>query len=261
MVKRLTLGLLAANMLNILSFAQDVKFCEANAFIAQFSGSIELLFILGLSLVLFAKILKVTSSWRLVNECYAKVEKCTCTCYGWRINKPEVVFFVSIFVLPLLFDCVPLITDSYGPTGPWCWINTLESNCSTHEAAFWEQMGLWVVPAGLTALLAFGLLTASLLLLCFAVKDTKVQKLIEVGITDSIISLTFLLMATIMTSTKEPLYGWWVAYSIATPIIITLIPLVLLLAIHCPLSSVIHRKKLQITLIVIPNFSLVLQPL
>ena len=51
----------------------------------------------------------------------------------------------------------------------------------------------WVVlAAGLTALLAFGLLTASLLLLCFAVKDTKVQKLIEVGITDSKISLTFL---------------------------------------------------------------------
>ena len=50
MVKRLTLGLLAANMLNILSFAlqlkyfydpQDVKFCEANAFIAQFSGKYE----------------------------------------------------------------------------------------------------------------------------------------------------------------------------------------------------------------------------
>ena len=249
-VKRLTIGLLASNVLNQLSFAlqlkyfydpQDVKFCVANAFIAQTMGSIELLFILALSVVLFIKILKVTTSWRLVNECYAKAEECTYTCYSWKINKLEIACFISIFVLTLLFDCVPFITDSYGAIGPWCWIGTLESNCSTHEAAFWEQIGLWVAPAGLVALLTFGLLAASLLLLCFAMKNTKLQKLIEVGITYSILSLTFLLMATITTSTKEPVYGWWVAYSIATPVIITLIPLVLLLVIHLPLSSVITR--------------------
>ena len=48
-------------------------------------------------------------------------------------------------------------------------------------------MGLWIAPAGLVTLLTFGLSTASLFLLCYAMKDTKLQKLIEVGITVSIL--------------------------------------------------------------------------
>ena len=259
-VKRLTVGLIASDLLYQLSLALqlkyfydplDVKFCEANTFIDQSLGSVQLLFILGISLVLFIKILKVTTSWRLVNECYAKAEECTCTCFSWKINKLEIAFFASLFVLPLLIDWVPFVTNSYGPTGPWCWIHKLESNCSTHEAGLWEQIGLWVVPAGLVALLNFGLFTASLFLLCFAMKNTKLQKLIELGITDSILSLSFLalvfvlwpleviLTAAINSATKQPLFGLWVAYGMATPVIITLVPLVLLLTIHLPLSLMI----------------------
>ena len=168
-LKRFTIGLLLFTALFESAFAlqlkyfydpQDVRLCEAIAFIFQFLLSFGLLFAVGISLIWFVKILKVTTSLRLVNEYYEKAKDCTYTCYSWKINMLEIAFYVSIFVLPLLFDWVPFITNSYGPFGPWCWFRTLESNCSIYEAAIWEEIGLRIVPAGLILLLTFGLFTA-----------------------------------------------------------------------------------------------------
>jgi len=138
---------------------------------------------------------------------------------------------------------VPFITNSYGPIGPWCWFQTLESNCSIHEAAVWEVIGLWIAPAGLVLLLIFGLSTASLFLICYAMKYTKLQKLIEVGITVSIFLLaTIFLLITSIVSTMLPLtFGWWVTWCIAAPVFFALIPLALLLAVHLPLPLMIVR--------------------
>jgi len=151
-LKRFTIGLLPFTALYEFTFAlqlkyiydpQDVRFCETIAFIYQFLISIHLLFALGISLIWFVKILKVIASWRLINEYYEKAKECTYTCYSWKINKLEIAWYVSIFVLPLLFDWVPFITNSYGPIGPWCGFQSLESNCSIQEAAIWDVIGLW----------------------------------------------------------------------------------------------------------------------
>jgi len=251
-LKRFTIGLLPFTALLEFTFAlqlkyfydpQDVRFCEAIGFIHQFLVSIHLLFAVEIFLIWFVKILKVTASLRLVDEYYDKAKECTYTCYSWKINKLEIAFYVSIFVLPLLFDWVPFITNSYGPIGPWCWFQTLESNCSTHEAAFWEEIGLWIAPAGLVLLLTFGLSTASLFLLCYAMKNTNLQKLIEVGITVSIFLLaTIFILLTSIVPTKLPLrFGWLVTWCITLPVFFALIPLVLLLAVHLPLSLMIVR--------------------
>ena len=250
-LKRFTIGLLPFTALLEFTFAlqlkyfydpQDVRFCEATAFVVQVLLSIHLLFALAISLIWFVKILKVATSLRLINECCKNAKECTCTCYSWKINKLEIAFYVSVLVLPLLFDWVPFITNSYGPFGPWCWIQ-VESNCSKHEAAHWEEIGLWIAPAGLVLLLSFGLLTASLFLLCYAMKNTKLQKLIEVGLTVSIILLTviFILITSVLPITLPPKFGWLVTYFIALPVFVALIPLVLLLVVHLPLSLMIVR--------------------
>ena len=74
-------------------------------------------------------------------------------------------------------------------------------------------------------------------------KNTKLQKLIEVGITVSILLLTAIfLLITSIVPTKLPLrFGWLVTSCIAAPVFVALIPLVLLLAIHLPLSLMIVR--------------------
>ena len=82
-LKRSTIGLLLFTALFEFTFAlqlkyfydpQDVRFCEATAFIVQVLLSIHLLFALAISLIWFVKILKVATSLRLVNE-YCKKAK------------------------------------------------------------------------------------------------------------------------------------------------------------------------------------------
>ena len=112
-LKRFTIGLLPFTTLLEFTFAlqlkyfydpPDVRSCEAVGFIHQLFISIHLLFAVGIFLIWFVKILKVTTSLKLVNEYYKKAKDCTYTCYSWKINKLEIAFLVSVFVLPLLFD-------------------------------------------------------------------------------------------------------------------------------------------------------------
>ena len=240
-LKRFTIGLLPFTTLLEFTFAlqlkyfydpPDVRSCEAVGFIHQLFISIHLLFAVGIFLIWFVKILKVTTSLKLVNEYYKKAKECTYTCYSWKINKLEIAFYVSVFVL---------LSNSYGPIGPWCGFQSLESNCSIQEAAIWDVIGLWIAPAGLVTLLTFALSTASLFLLCYAMKNTKLQKLIEVDITVSIMLLDAIFIPiTSIVSTMLPLqFGWWVTWCIVPTVFVALIPLVLLLVIHLPLPLMI----------------------
>jgi len=90
-LKRFTTGLLPFTALYEFTFAlqlkyfydpQHVRFCETIAFIYQFLISIHLLFAVGIFLIWFVKILKVTTSLRLVDKYYKKAKECTYTCYS-----------------------------------------------------------------------------------------------------------------------------------------------------------------------------------
>jgi len=71
----------------------------------------------------------------------------------------------------------------------------------------------------------------------------KLQKLIEVGTTISILLATIIiLMTSIVPTVLLPLrFGWLVTYYIALPVFVTYIPLVLLLVVHLPLPLMIVR--------------------
>ena len=45
------------------------------------------------------------------------------------------LYFFTIFIFPFLFNWIPFIELSYGGTGPWCWIRTVNNNenCTTHK--------------------------------------------------------------------------------------------------------------------------------
>ena len=261
-VKRLTTWLTANTVLYELILAlslvyyfnpSNVAFCVADGFLIQYVGSIQVLFTLSLSLTVFFKVCQVTAPWKpaIIATLRKKVNRSEFTCRGCRINKLEAVFLVSVLILPSLFDWIPFITSSYGPTGPWCWIRSIEKeNCTENAIGQAEQIALWNVPFGLMALLTLVLFIAALCLLCCAVKNTKLQRLIDVGITDSVFSLSILAIMFVLCvlevvsrtySFKHQDVAFWIVYAVSTPLGRAFIPLALLVAIHLPLSSTIAR--------------------
>jgi len=115
---------------------------------------------------------------------------------------------------------------------------------------------LWNVPFGLVVLITLVLFIASLCLLGYAIKDSKAQNVIEKVITDSIFSLVFLTVMSVLCvlevttqtySFSNQQLGVWVVYAISTPLGHFFIPIALLMAIYLPLFSMIakytHRKQ------------------
>ena len=75
-----------------------------------------------------------------------------------KISKPEFATVALMAVIPLLFDWIPFTTNSfatnsYGQFTTWCWIHSLEQNCTTNAAGRWEQIWLWDVPFEIAAFL------------------------------------------------------------------------------------------------------------
>ena len=262
LLKRLTFGFIASTVpyqivvaVNFIhDYHPDEKFCEADGFLFQYLATVGLLFTVGISFVLFFKVWEVANPWKpaVVESLNLKknAKGCTFTCCRWKINKLEVAAFVSIFGLPLLLNWIPFVTNSYGSTrGPVCWIYSLNSDCSTNEAGLWEQVWLWNAPYGLVALLTILLFVASFCLLKRGLRNAKFQKLIEVGFVDSLITLAVLSLSFVLETTSgyyfsfQTQYGFWGAYwlYLQDPLNSTIIPLMLLFAIHLPVSSTIAR--------------------
>ena len=42
-----------------------------------------------------------------------------------NVSRLEGLFVVLIFIFPLTFNWIPFINNSYGRSGPWCWIRNL----------------------------------------------------------------------------------------------------------------------------------------
>ena len=206
---------------------------------SQYINTVELLFTLGISLVLFFKISpEAIPSWRSFLK---KAKERTFTCHETKVSKPEVATVVLMIVLPLLFNWIPFTTNSYGQFGTWCWIRILNQNCTTNTAGWWEELWLWNVLFGLRFCLILLLLVATLYLLGYGIKNAKVHnyKLIEVGIIEYLLLLVFLVFASCFSPLDlciqllYPASLCLLAFSaISSPFIGTFNPLALLFAIH-----------------------------
>ena len=61
-------------------------------------------------------------------------------------RKHEAVYVISSILIPLPIACVPLITNTYGQAGAWCWIKATDSNCEPLRTGMIEQFALWYGP-------------------------------------------------------------------------------------------------------------------
>ena len=262
-VKRLAVGFTVASVLQQLTLALSLHhyfnpglegFCEADGFFNQYFGSVHLAFTVGISLVLFLQVAKGTSSWKFFHVISTKEN--TYTCCSKQIDKLELVVFTSTFGIPLIFSWIPFTTDSYGPSGTWCWIRSLENDCSEHTAGLWEQLWLSRIPFILVALMTLVLFVTALFLLGCAIKNAKLEmNVVKLGIADSLLSLALLLFLFMMylppqgiitsNSVNRNSFVVWIFIALSTPFVGTLTPLALLVVIHLPLSTIFcaHCKQ------------------
>ena len=129
-----------------------------------------------------------------------------------------------------------------------------DQNCSTHSCTveLWEEIWLSTVPFGLLIVLILVLFTASLCLLGYKIKKAKADRkaLIEVGVTNSILFIVFLIITIALLPNKIPTHihigsGTLNLVVITVPLIAMLAPLTLLMAVHLPFSSLILRIWLK----------------
>ena len=212
----------------------DEAFCEFDGFMNQYFGSVQLVFALVISFIVFAQ--TTGENWAVKLQQFAEKKAISCT---------EVVFVLVVFIFPALFDWIPFITNSYGSTGPWCWIRNIEEDCTENTAGLDEQIALWTVPFGLVALVTLALVIIALCWLCYASCKFRIRR----GILDSLPSLAtslFFLFFTVVMYTLEVAMrsysfyhndlGTWKAYAVSAPLGQLTIPLALLVAIYLPLS-------------------------
>ena len=169
-MKRLTIWLTAVTVLYKLILAlnlkyyfnpSDVAFWVADGFLIQYVESVQVLITLGMSLIMFFDVWEVAVRWK--PDTFQK--KPTSACCSVTINILEVVFLIVVLIFPPLFDWIPFTTNSYGPTGPWCWVHSIEKKCTMHIAGLAEQIEFWNIPFGLVALLTLVLFITALCLL------------------------------------------------------------------------------------------------
>ena len=94
-IKRLTIGLTTASMICILTYALQLKhyfnsqgdtvFCEVDGFLVMYTSSVQLLFTIGSSLVLFVKVWQATISWKPLDDFCKKVKAKILTCCGCKM--------------------------------------------------------------------------------------------------------------------------------------------------------------------------------
>ena len=259
-VKRFSFGLTAVSVLYQLNFmmalvyyySHDEEYCKVNGFFNLYFGTVELLFVLEISLALFFKIgEKVFPSWRLFAYC-KKAKEETFTHHDMKISKPEVVIFASVILLPLVFDWIPFATKSYGPFATWCWIHSFEENCTTSSA---EQHWLWDVPFGVVFFVIIVLFVGSVCQLGYGIKNAKAHRLIQVGTLDYLLFLTFLVFMIFLYAIGEIVdtsiltqrhFIFWIFSAATFPLVGTFATLALLVAIHLPISATcIYYKRHQ----------------
>jgi len=252
LLKRLSFVLIALSVVHQLNFALQLvyychhheEYCKVNGFFGTYFGTVGLFLVLGISLDLFFQIgEKLFPSWRLFHYCKKAKEKMF-THHNMKISKSEVAIVASVIVLPLLFDWIPFTTNSYGQFATWCWIRSLEQNCTTDSAGRWEQIWLLHVPFWIASFVIIVLFVGSLCQLGYGIKNAKVHGLIQVGTVDYLLFLTFLIFKSFLYAIAVPSilsngnhFILWILNVVSSSLIGTFATLGLLVAIYLPISA------------------------
>ena len=117
-----------------------LHYCQAIGFITQMTNWWGVLSILIISVDIFLKV----ALPRLKTEKY------------------EIPYLLIIFALPLLFNWIPFIKSSYGPSVYFCWIRASDlTDCTLFAFGLWLRVVLYYVPLFTIMIVIFLLLLAA----------------------------------------------------------------------------------------------------
>ena len=231
------LAVLTMHIEHYFHYTWQDRFCIAVGFLDQYSGSVQLLFTWWITLFLFVDV-----SLKLKGRDYASlVPACFPGC--WRGQKCasvlECILVTLAIVCPIISSVLPFLLVSYGETGPWCWIRTLEHNsCKQSAEGFWEQMGLWYIPFGVVALCSLlFILLMFVLLICWMLKFPALQVKIhglKSSVAETCLLVLFLIVYFVLFSIEitgriissiDNIFWVWMLYAISTPLSGAILPI------------------------------------
>ncbi len=61
-------------------------------------------------------------------------------------KKTDAAYILVIFLLPIGFNWIPLLYNTYGHAGPWCWIVLTNEDCTMNHFGLALRYILWYVP-------------------------------------------------------------------------------------------------------------------
>ena len=220
-----TMVLMVALSLNIehyFRYKHQERVCIVVGLFQQYTGSVQLLFILGITLFLFCKLCGFFSS-RLSSIVTTKKSK---YCL-------EISFCLISIMLPWLFIWVPFLHSDgmYGSSGPWCWIESRDPvTCKEIIRGVLEQLLLWYIPFGLVSVLSLVCIVCLLAFFCYLkiVRGILVQQMHSV-IKEMVLLLVFLGVFCIVSIVESITYGMlglphvdifvlWMINAIITPV-------------------------------------------
>lgn len=234
------LAVLTFHIEHFFDYSGQNRFCVAIGFLDQYTGTVQLFFALGITLFLFADVcLKC-----MKKDCISLIPHQFPQCC--RTQKCAFVLEVGLvgaaISLPIIISIIPFLLVSYGETGPWCWIKTLEDHrCKDSTGGFWEQMGLWYIPFATVALLSFLFILMMVAILVYWRTKLKASPQRASRIKSSIVEacpLTLFLVAYCLllaiefvgriAATTGNTYWVWAVYAFATPFSGAILPIAFL---------------------------------
>ena len=191
-------------------------------------------------LCMAAAFIDQTTIWALTLAfCCLTFNMLIVTLFNKSTQRLEVGYFLFIFLVPVLFNWVPFLHESYGEAGAWCWIRAknydkTDDTCTTHKLGVYLRYALWYVPHYLilaTLLLAYLVVVANVVRksrhwrgLYNAESQSEQQKMQELVMPLIFYPLGFLflnlfpLINRINDSINHPTYVLWVLHATFSPL-------------------------------------------
>ena len=213
------MGALSLSIEHYFRYKHQERVCIFLGLFQQYTGSVQLLFILGITLFLFCKLCCFCSSCNIPTR---RSRYCL-----------EIIFCLVSVMLPWLFIWVPFLQSDgmYGASGPWCWIESRDPvTCKEIVRGVLEQLLLWYIPFGLVSILSLVCIVCLLSFFCYLKfsRGILVQQLHTV-IKEMVLLLVFLGVFCVVSIVESVTYGMlglphvdvlvlWIINAIITPV-------------------------------------------
>ncbi len=221
-------------------FGTEDNVCSFVGYLSQVFGLSELVISLWAAVYLYFSIF--TTLRQAGGEHVISYECCS-------TEKSKVLAEISLVTLTvfalLAIAALPFLvmSDPYGDAGPWCWIKSLQHDCTIDLDGFGLQLGLWYIPngfVGLTSVVSIALVICHLFMACQQVSARDVVNALKHNIAWTIILVTFLVSylflwcvhvvggVTFANSSNRNNFNLWLFWAVSTPVSRTVLPVAFL---------------------------------